>query len=99
MKELNQYLSSKLIKEDWEYMPSSYSGDGEPLSELNDKNVKWIFINTETEVIMPVTEKDLDNWAEDFGIGDEFTKAVKALKIGESYDADGGISIYVRIKK
>ena len=26
-------------------------------------------------------------------------EAVKKLKIGESYDADGGINIYIRIKK
>lgn len=99
MEELNKYLSNKLFNEDWEYVPSSYNGDGEPLEELNDKNVKWIFINTETEVIMPVTEKDLKGWADDFDLGDEFINSIKALKIGESYDADGGISIYIRIKK
>jgi hypothetical protein len=31
--------------------------------------------------------------------GDDILKECQKLKIGESYDADGGISIYVRIKK
>ena len=68
------------------------------LPKLGDPKNKWLFINTETEILMPVTEKDLAGWSEDFG-DDTLEKEVKALKIGDSYDADGGISIYVRIKK
>jgi len=85
------------INENWEYnddLRSSAKG-----VELNiPKNAKWLLINTEAETISAVTEKDLDSFKDDFD--DDVTgPEVKKLKIGDSYDADGGINIYIRIKK
>jgi len=97
MKNIKEFIIEN--KNGWSFVSSSWdNNDGESLNGLNKKDAKWLFINTESEILMPVTEKDLKEWSEDNG-NDELEKAVKALKIGESYDADGGISIYVRIKK
>lgn len=69
------------------------------LPKLGNPENKWLFINTEGEMIAPVSEADLKSWADEMGEGDNILKECQKLKIGEAYDADGGISIYVRIKK
>ena len=85
------------IQESWEYNSSLLSPETDV--EFNvPKNAKWLLINTETEMISAVTEKDVDSFKDDFD-DNEIGPALKKLKIGESYDADGGINIYVRIKK
>ena len=84
------------INESWEYTDNLQSREG---VEINvPETAKWLLINTEGETITAVTEKELDSFKDDFD-DDETAQAVKKLKIGESYDADGGINIYVRIKK
>ena len=85
------------INENWEYIDDlRSSGKGVELDV--PKNAKWLLINTETETISAVTENDLDSFKDDFD--DDVTGSkVKKLKIGDSYDADGGINIYIRIKK
>lgn len=84
------------INENWEYTDNLQSREG---VEINvPEKAKWLLINTESEIITAVTEKELDSFKDDFD-DDETAQAVKKLKIGESYDADGGINIYVRIKK
>ena len=98
MKDIKTYINEG--NKGWEYFsdvtsPSTASID---LPGLDKKEVKWILIDTETESISAVTERDLKQCTEDFEGFDEGEKAVKALKIGESYDSDGGINIYVRIK-
>ena len=49
-------------------------------------------------MISPYTEADLKQATKDLEDDDTIEKEVKKLKIGESYDSDGGINIYVRIK-
>lgn len=98
MKNITNYITES--RKGWEYFksvtdPSTASID---LPGLDKKEVKWILINTETESISAVTERDLKQWTEDYEGFDEGEKAVKALKVGESYDSDGGINIYIRIK-
>lgn len=84
------------INESWEYTDNLQSREG---VEINvPEKAKWLLINTEGEIITAVTEKELDSFKDDFD-DDKTAQAVKKLKIGESYDADGGINIYVRIKK
>ena len=86
----------KFINESWEYTDNLQSREG---VEINvPEKAKWLLINTEGEMITAVTEKDLDSFKDDFD-DEETGPAVKKLKIGESYDADGGINIYIRIKK
>lgn len=86
----------KFINEDWEFQSHLQDTTSE---ELNiPENAKWLLINTEGEMISAVTEKDLDSFTKDFD-DEETGPAVKKLKIGETYDADGGINIYIRIKK
>lgn len=98
MKNIANYITES--REGWVYFESvtDPSTAGINLPGLDKKEVKWILINTETESISGVTERDLKQWTEDFEGFDEGEKAVKALKVGESYDSDGGINIYVRIK-
>ena len=100
MKDINSYITES-YKNGWQFFKSvtdpSYAGINLPGLENND--VKWLLINTETDSISGVTAQDLKQWTEDFEGFDEGEKAVKALKVGESYDADGGINIYIRIKK
>ena len=69
------------------------------LPRLDKPENKWLFINTQGEMIAPVSEADLKEWADEMEEGDDILKECQKLKIGEAYDADGGISIYVRIKK
>lgn len=83
------------IREGWEF--NSTIGDGGDFCVIPNK-AKWLMINTETEVVAAVTENDVDGFGEDFG-DDALAKALKGLKVGETYDADGGITIYIRIKK
>ena len=84
------------INENWEFQSHLHDTESD---ELNiPKDAKWLLINTEGEMISAVTEKDLDSFKKDFD-DEETGPAVKKLKLGESYDADGGINIYVRIKK
>lgn len=84
------------IDESWEFQSNLHDTTGE---EINiPKAAKWLLINTETEIISAITERDLDSFKDDFD-DEETGPAVKKLKIGESYDADGGINIYLRIKK
>ena len=98
MKDIKTYINEG--NKEWEYFSdvTAPSTVGIDLPGLDKKEVKWILINTETESISAVTERDLKQWTEDFEGFDEGEKAVKALKIGDSYDSDGGINIYVRIK-
>lgn len=99
MKDIKQYITEG--KDSWEYFESvtDPSGAGIKLPGLEKNSIKWLLIDTETEMISGVTEYDLKQWTEDFEGWDEGEKAVKSLKVGESYDADGGINIYLRIKK
>ena len=89
-------ITSK-INEGWEFNKKLSSTDKGVDIEI-PKGAKWLLINTETETIAAVTKKDLDSFAADFD-DEETGPAVKKLKIGESYDADGGINIYIRIRK
>lgn len=98
MKNITNYIIEG--KSGWDYFESvtDPSTAGINLPGLENSAVKWLLINTETESISGVTARDLKQWTEDFEGFDEGEKAVKALKVGESYDSDGGINIYVRIK-
>ena len=98
MKGLIEFLNES--NNSWKYFqsvtdPSTFGID---LPGLGDKDAKWLFIDTQGEMISPYTEADLRQATKDLENDDTIEKAVKKLKIGESYDADGGISIYVRIK-
>jgi acyl-ACP thioesterase len=84
------------IDESWEFQSNIHDTTGDVINI--PKAAKWLLINTETEIISAITEKDLDSFKDDFD-DEETGPAVKKLKIGESYDADGGINIYLRIKK
>ena len=95
MKDIKSFITEG--ENGWEFIESSWDNSGEPLDALDISAVKWILVNTESEFIMAVTEKDLKSWSEDEG-DDTLEKEVKKLKIGESYNADGGINIYLRIK-
>ena len=95
MKGLTEFL--KESKKGWEYFKNVIDTRGISLPGLDDDEAKWLYINTQGETIAPYTEADLKQATED--LEDDFLETeVKKLKIGESYDADGGISIYVRIK-
>ena len=98
MKDIKHFINES--SNGWEFYSNvtDPSHAGIKLPGLENKNTKWLLINTETEQISGVTERDLKQWTEDFDGFDEGEKAVKALKVGESYDSDGGINIYIRIK-
>lgn len=98
MKNIKNYITES--SKGWEYFKSvtDPSSLGIDLPGLDNKNAKWIYIDTQNEMISPYTEADLRQATKDLEGDDTIEKEVKKLKIGESYDADGGISIYVRIK-
>lgn len=85
------------INEGWEFTSHLSDTMGEELDI--PKSAKWLLINTEGEMISAVTAKDLNSFISDFDADPEDIAKIKKLKIGESYDADGGINIYIRIKK
>jgi len=94
----------KFITEDnggWVYNQDIMENQPKDISlpGLDKADNKWLFINTQGEMIAPVSEADLKEWADEMDEGDDILKECQKLKIGEAYDADGGISIYVRIKK
>lgn len=95
MKDINTYLTEG--KSGWQFDRGTLKQSSLSLDELNDSDVKWIRINIESEVIIPVTKEDIKLWAED-DENDELEKSVNSLKVGETYDADGGINLYIRIK-
>jgi len=98
MKDIKEYITES--SKGWEYFksvtdPSTFGID---LPGLDNKDAKWLFIDTQNEMISPYTEADLRQATKDLENDDTIEKEVKKLKIGESYDDDGGISIYIRIK-
>ena len=98
MKDIKKYITES--SKGWEYFksvtdPSTFGID---LPGLDNKDAKWLFIDTQNEMISPYTEDDLRQATKDLENDDTIEKEVKKLKIGESYDSDGGISIYIRIK-
>ena len=95
MKNIEKFLTES--KHDWSYQSDIFGYDDIKLPNLGNDENKWLFINTEGEMIAPISESDLENFADDME-DDTILKECKKLKIGESYDADGGISIYIRIK-
>jgi len=97
MKDINKYITES--SKGWKYFKSvtDPSSLGIDLQGLDNKDAKWIYIDTQNEMISPYTEADLRQATKDLE-DDTLEKSVKALKIGESYDSDGGINIYVRIK-
>ena len=92
MKDIKNFISES----SWEFQSNLNDTVGEGIDVPDD--AKWLLINTETEMIIAITEKDLDSFKDDFD-DEETGPAVKKLKVGESFDADGGINIYIRIKK
>lgn len=84
------------INEGWEFLSDLHNTKSDNINI--PKEAKWLLINTEGEMISAITENDLDSFEDDFN-DKETAQEVKKLKIGESYDADGGINIYIRIKK
>ena len=95
MKDIKNYITES--NNGWQFDRGSIKQSSISLDELNDSAVKWIRINTESEVILPVTNNDIKLWAEDEE-NDTLEVEVFKLKIGESYNADGGTNIYIRIK-
>lgn len=98
MKNIKNYINES--SNAWEYFSSvtDPSSAGIKLPGLDNKDAKWLYINTESQMITPYTEDDLKQWTKDYEGDDTGEKAVKALKIGEIYNEDGGINLYVRIK-
>ena len=95
MKNIKNYITES--SKGWEYFKSvtDPSGTGINLPGLDNKDAKWILINNQDEMISPYTIADLKQATKD--LEDDFIeKSVKALKIGESFTADG--EIYIRIK-
>ena len=70
--------------------------EGEMITAVTEKELDSM--GEDVESLSDKYKKELDSFKDDFD-DDETAQAVKKLKIGESYDADGGINIYVRIKK
>ena len=85
----------KHLLEDWE-LEETMNGDGQL---KNDS--KFILIHTEYETISFISEKELkDMFVDDpDGKGDIIVKMLLSLKIGKSYSPDGGINVYLRIRK
>ena len=98
MKNIKNYITES--SKGWEYFKSvtDPSSLGIDLPGLDNKNAKWLLINTQGEMISPYTEADIKQASEDLEDDGYFEESIKALKIGESFDSDGGINIYVRIK-
>ena len=95
MKNIKNYITES--SKGWEYFKSvtDPSSLGIDLPGLDNKNAKWLLINTQDEMISPYTEADLKQATKD--LEDDFVeKSVKALKIGESFNDDR--NIYIRIK-
>jgi len=99
MKDIKQYITEG--KTGWEFFDNVTDtfGSGIELSGLNKNNIKWLLVNLDSEIIAGVTEHDLDSWTEDDEYFKDAAKAIKSLNVGDSYDADGGINIYLRIRK
>lgn len=99
MKDIKDFINES--NKGWEFFPNvtDQGMSGITLPGLSNKNIKWLLINPQSEIISGVTERDLASWTEDDDSFEYAEKAIKALKIGESFDADGGINIYIRIKK
>lgn len=95
MKNIKNYIteSSKY----WEYFKSvtDPSSAGIDLPGLDNKDAKWILINTQDEMISPYTTEDLKQATKDLE-DDYLEKSIKSLKFGESFVDDG--YIYIRIK-
>ena len=68
------------------------------IGSLNSTETKWVGIFTEVCEIMGVTERNVKEWAEDED-NEEFYNKMHNLNIGDVYDSDGGLHIYIRIRE
>ena len=97
MKNIKNYINES--SNVWKYISSvsNSSNSGVKLPGLENKDAKWLYIDMNNQIITPYTEDDLKQWTEDYEGDDTGEKAVKALKIGEIYNADDN-NLYLRIK-
>jgi hypothetical protein len=97
MKNIKNYINES--SNTWKYFSSvtDPSGAAIKLSGLENKDAKWLYIDMNNQMITPYTEDDLKQWTKDYEGDDTGEKAIKALKIGEIYNADDN-NLYVRIK-
>lgn len=61
--------------------------------EFNDSDIKWVCISTEGFSVDGVTKQDFSDWEDN-----ELETECRKLKLGDYYDSDGGLHIYIRIK-
>lgn len=57
---------------------------------------QYLWINLESQEIGSFSEKRIESFASDFG-DEHIANELKKLKVGEVYDADGGINIYIKL--
>ena len=60
------------------------------------KSAKYLWLNTEGDIYGFMTDKHIEAFGKDFD-DEESVKEILGLKVGEVFDADGGINIYFRI--
>jgi len=87
MKEITKYLTESHnqwdIDNEWAFNAST----------------EFMWINTEGQSIGFMSEKQVKSFVDDFGEEEQGTvDDILALKVGEMYDSDAGINLYVRIK-
>jgi len=61
-------------------------------------DVKWVGIYTEGETIESVTEDDIKSWEDDFE-DEEIINNMYDIELGDAWDSDGGLHIYIRIRE
>ena len=66
--------------------------------KLLGSKAKWIGIYTEGETIEGITEDDVKWWKDDFE-DDEIINNMYDIELGDAWDSDGGLHIYIRIRK
>ena len=91
MKNLKEIISEAVKTSKWESMHHMGAGQFH-------KDVKFIRINTQDNMITWWDEDEVESWEDEDLMSPKDVHSILALGPGELFDADGGINIYIRFK-
>lgn len=90
MRTINEYMNES-NNDQWTIL-TSMNGIKQAKVDLNNSEMLWF--NLDSQMMAPISSDDIRYLEhEDKDLAD----IIRSLKVGESYDADGGINIYMRI--
>lgn len=90
MRTINNFINES-NNDQW-IINTSVNGAKQAKVDFNNSEMLWF--NLDSQVMAPMSNDDIRYLEHE---DQDLANAIEGLKVGESYDADGGINIYMRI--